>query len=126
MTDRKKGFDLNDGCWESTYWHCDYSCGFSGDFFDCLHCWGIHCDWIEEMARLARLHGGLNFGDEDLGLRVSHEGFLSCFPVYWTVSGPRQGSSRVEPSLFDLIETPVRKKHPRPTLRPRTYNSDRP
>jgi len=110
----KKAFDLNDGGWTGAYWHNDYSCGSSGDFFDLLTYWSIHFDWIEEMERLARLHGGLSFGAEDLGFSVFHEDCLNCFPVYWTVSGPRQKSSRSD--LFSLMRMPVRRKHPAPHL----------
>lgn len=95
-----QSFDLTDGQWEGLYTHNDYSCDFGDDFVEVLNWWDIHTDWWSEMERLAKLHGGLEFGDDDFRVVVRHKNCSKPFRVYWRVSNPKR-----KPDLFDLLAT---------------------
>lgn len=108
-------FDLKDGRWTGMQWCGDSSCGFGGNF-DSIHDWyDIHPDWLPEIERLAKLHGGLKFGDDDSGALIYHQDCPKSFHVYWYVCGPRKnrdGSAKApkEGSLFALLEEAASKQ----------------
>lgn len=96
--EQPKSFDLTDGLWEGIYTHNDYSCGFGGDFKSLYDWWDVNADWQEEMERLAKLHGGLEFGNDDFGVSIRHPNCAKLFRVYWVVSNPKR-----KPGLLDLL-----------------------
>jgi hypothetical protein len=55
-------FDLDDGQWSIVYWQNANGNGIDGNFSKVLNWWDIHPDWWGEIKRLARIHGGLEFG----------------------------------------------------------------
>ncbi|MBD2078803.1 hypothetical protein [Leptolyngbya sp. FACHB-17] len=99
-------FDVFDNEWDMCSWRHGEGTGCGGTLGFCLDWWGVHPDWLPEMERLANIHGGLTFGDDDLGLDIHHPtkpDHAPLFHVYWCVTTPRK-QRQEQGSLADLLK----------------------